>query len=500
MLNYILFTLYLGGLFVLIFKGNFFKNIPVNKYVLLTIFVLKLSAGIGLNILYSSYYTDTSQSDIHKYVDDGIALKNLAYEDVSLFLNMMAGTGDDAFLSSAHSETLKNWNPHKGEYLEVTGYKDSNFIQSQRFLIRLNALIAFISNGFLPIHTLFICFLSFWGGLLFFKTCIHIAPDKKMQLLAASFLIPSVLLWSSGILKESMLIWGLGLITYAAFSPSEKRYKILAFVGGFFILLFNSMHVLALFFFGLMIYFAFIKYRTKALIIPVFLFLITVCVHYLVPEKSPFAYLSSKQNYQQQIGRGGYYFFNTADKSFQICVSESEMEYALQSGNAFSAEQTLYYLSPTVEYSLYGTGKVSEIKLPLDTYSGEYYLMFHFPRAGSYINGPPLFPEPAGWISYLPTAIKNVFWEPIGLANKNPLLWLTSIENALVILLLLFYFSNKTSFKNIDAFSIFLFSFSLGFFLLIGYTDVIAGNILRHKAPALLFLAAACVISFDKKN
>lgn len=176
------------------------------------------------------------------------------------------------------------------------------------------------------------------------------------------------------------------------------------------------------------------------------------------------------------------------------------MEYALQSGNAFSAEPTLYYLSPTVEYSLYGTGKVSEIKLPLDTYSGEYYLMFHFPRAGSYINGPPLFPEPAGWISYLPTAIKNVFWEPIGLENKNPLLWLTSIENALVILLLLFYFSNKTSFKNIDAFSVFLFSFSLGFFLLIGYTDVIAGNILRHKTPALLFLAAACVISFDEKK
>jgi hypothetical protein len=57
--------------------------------------------------------------------------------------------------------------------------------------------------------------LSFIGLVSIFKVYNHKFKNRKKELIIACFLIPSVLFWGSGILKESILLFGLGIFILA---------------------------------------------------------------------------------------------------------------------------------------------------------------------------------------------------------------------------------------------------------------------------------------------
>jgi hypothetical protein len=423
-------------------------------------------------------------------------LRDIAREDAGLFIKLMLGFGDDNYRSSNPKSKLKNWFSNTVEYGEFTGFKDSNVIHTPRFFIRFNGLVAFLSGGFLATHTLMVCFLSFCGFLLFLRTCVHYAPNWNHLALFSVVLFPSIFLWSSSILKESMYMLCLGILSYFFFLPVSRYFRVFGLLLGGMILFFNSLHIFVLCLFALLLAYAFRYLKWKTAIIPVLTALGLVFIHFYLPEKSPFQYLSSKLNYQRLIGEGGYGFFNTEQKSLRIFLTDEEMNEAKQSGNVFETEPKLYFIKPGVEYSLYNQGTVSGKYRISQRESAIYYLVFQFEKAGSFIPGPPLSPDPSACLLYLPTAIRNVFWEPISSGNKNLLFLVVSIENILVISLFLFtlvFFS----LQKISDFSIFLVTFSITYFLLIGYTDVIAGNMVRHKSTALFFFLSACLLSVD---
>lgn len=496
MVNYFLFGIYLSLILAFIYWYKGFRYFQLSRIFIALVFIIKLAAGIGLNRLYSRYYTDTSKSDIHKFYEDGMALRNIARNDAVLFIKLMVGLGDESYRLSDPQEKLKNWFPNTDEYGEFTGFKDSNVIHTPRFFIRLNALIAFFSGGFLATHTLLVCFLSFCGFLLFVRTCMHHAPAWNGYMLFSVGLFPSVLLWSSGILKESIYMLCLGMISYFFFMPLTWYFRMLGLFLSGTILFFNSLHIFVLGLFALLMSLAFRYLKWKMLIIPAIGALGLLFIHAYYPAKSPFHYLSSKLNYQKMIGEGGYGFFNTEEKSFHIYLTDTEMNRAKESGKIFETKPKLYFIKPDVEYSLYKQGSISGKYLITQRESNIYYLVFQFEKAGSYIPGPSLEPDLLSCLVYLPTAIKNVFWEPVSNAGKNVLFLIVSAENMLVLIIFMFvllYFDSK----KITHFTFFLFTFSIAYFLLIGFTDVIAGNIVRHKSTALFFFLSACFLTVD---
>ena len=121
-------------------------------------------------------------------------------------------------------------------------YDDSHTI------IRINALLRIFSLGYFFVHLLVFIIMAFLGFIALYKTFVRYFPTNKGYLFFALFFIPSVVFWSSGILKESFLFFALGLFIYSyqqlIYNTVNYKY-VLCFIIGLLCLFHVKTYVLA---------------------------------------------------------------------------------------------------------------------------------------------------------------------------------------------------------------------------------------------------------------
>jgi len=201
--------LFLWGIFRLIDKWSFFKNAPFSAMSLKFAFSLKVVAGGVLVLLYTFYYTDRQTADVFKYYDDGEVLCCVAKTHPLDFVKVMVGIEDD-FLKERYLDKMSYWyRPY-----------DHGLRNDNRIVIRINAVLHLVSFGNYYIHALVFIFLSFLGCLFLAKLFFEVTQCKISAFISA-FLVPSVFLWSSGVLKEALLIFALGVFCWSIYRLSK---------------------------------------------------------------------------------------------------------------------------------------------------------------------------------------------------------------------------------------------------------------------------------------
>jgi len=178
----------------LIYKIIFFAIPSISRNAIAVVFILKIIAGAFLWWLYTHHYPG---ADLLDYFNDGKTLFNVLLQDPALFFQIV-------FQGASYAE-LYSWN----DSFEHILYNDAHT------MIVLNALLHFFSFGNFHVHTVFMCFLSILGLTALFKAFLPYFENGKKLLFIAVFLIPSVLFWSSGVLKEGLLFFGIGMFLYA---------------------------------------------------------------------------------------------------------------------------------------------------------------------------------------------------------------------------------------------------------------------------------------------
>jgi hypothetical protein len=215
---------------VLILKWNFFRIEKLNSKWLILGFCIKLTMGIALWFIYTYYYTDRATADIYKYYDDALVIFNATKGDWLLRLQFLSG-----FISDNDSFNL---------IIQNTQHWDRNLnepFNDNPVLIRLNLFLLLISQGLFHIHTLFFSFVSFLGSialLKFFKQYSS-APTKVLFLIL--FIVPSIIFWSSGVLKEAWLFFclGFGLLFFQNLMSKQNAKNLI----GFFVFVFLLYHI-----------------------------------------------------------------------------------------------------------------------------------------------------------------------------------------------------------------------------------------------------------------
>lgn len=178
-------------------------------------FGLKVLAGILLVYIYTSYYSDRGSADMFKYYDDGRAIWESTRGNNKDFFKIISG-----IYNQDEYELLKD------KYLLKTNHWDrADFVPlryENRLIIRINAVLMPLTGGNFGLHILFFIFIAFIGQYFLFKS---IAPfvNKKLSFLII-FLFPSLLLWTSGILKETIIIFIIGLWFYGLKMLIDKKY------------------------------------------------------------------------------------------------------------------------------------------------------------------------------------------------------------------------------------------------------------------------------------
>lgn len=201
-MSVVILIIYISLFSFLIFRWKYFRINGISKWYLLLAFALKLCFGFLLAWIYTDHYTDRKTGDTYRFFDDAKLIYDSSEEGVDVYLKLLTGIGME------EDETAMKY------YYQMThmerSYSDGFFNDNQT-IIRANALIMPLSQGNYYVHIVFWCFAAMIGLTAILKVLVRYFPRKRISMFAAVFLLPTVLFWGSGVLKEPILLLGLGL-------------------------------------------------------------------------------------------------------------------------------------------------------------------------------------------------------------------------------------------------------------------------------------------------
>lgn len=272
---------------------DFFQINGIKKNHILFAFLTQVFAGFILYIIYSQYYTERYTADIFKYYDDSLVLYDTFFSNPLDFFKIIIGIDCDSkdYLINYFSE-MNHWD---------TSYENS-LMDESRLLIRLNAIlniIGFKSYGFNLISFVFIGFL---GKFLITKNLVkYYKSINPIILFWGLILFPSLMLWSSGILKEPLIIFSIGLIlqSFGVYN-SKKRSSLILFFFGLVIIFKVKFYVFICFLPALISFLICQNWKIKPLkvitLTSISLNILLVILSTLKNSYNPLEILSNKQN------------------------------------------------------------------------------------------------------------------------------------------------------------------------------------------------------------
>jgi len=394
------------------------------------LFLVKLSFGFALWAAYTFYYTDRVNSDIYKFYDDAHYVHQSFFEDKSAFIGLMTGSED----SSVYTSQMKNWERN---------FNKSVPFNENRFMIRLNALMMFVSGENIHVHTILFCFLSFIGCILLLKVFQHFTADGKKKWMILTMLLPSFLFWTSGGLKESVIILGIGLMLYGFLSLTPTPPK-----GGL-----NSQN--------------------------------DDCI------KAPF------RGFGGLSLVFGLVILLMTKYFLLICLLPALVAYHLFS-NFSSMKSVAFKYGSVLLISLFTLAAIAPINKKLDFARIIAKKQKHaiaeamYMKAGSYSPVPMVEDNFFSIIKAIPSGLWNTMLKPYLWQSRNPMMLLSAVENVLILLLIILAltYRDKTQKLNFNLMFFILVSLMI-YFSIIGIMTPVLGNLVRYKVilmPLLVFL------------
>ena len=135
--------------------------------------LVKCMAGIALGVIYSTYYDPSDTFIFFKLASDQA---DIGRNDFSAWINILFAKEDGFFL---------------GEYRTV-------------FFSKITSVLALLTGNNYWVSSLYYSLLSFFGAWYLSNTIARLFPGVKSAAVLAFLFFPSVVFWSSGIIKESI--------------------------------------------------------------------------------------------------------------------------------------------------------------------------------------------------------------------------------------------------------------------------------------------------------
>ncbi|MEK6782630.1 MAG: hypothetical protein AABY93_13050 [Bacteroidota bacterium] len=397
----------------------------INRKYFFPALTVKIIGAIALGVIYQFYYNG---GDTYNYHTHGSRHIWEAFVD-------SPGKGLDIMFSGGkHNESFYTYSSQIEFFTDPSAF----------FIIRLAAFFDLFT--FSTYSSTAICFalLSFIGMWMFFLTFYRRYPHLHRQLAIASFFIPSVFFWGSGLLKDTLMMACLGVITYGIDQLFfRKKISIIHFI----------IFVVSLW----------CIFSVKKFILQAFL-----------PAALIWIYLGNLKMIRTIVVRILIFPILVALSFFSIYyavvkVGEGDRRYAVEN-IAQTAKITAYDIR-------FQTGRDAGSGYTLGELDGSFGSMLRL----------------------APQAINVSLFRPYLWEVNNPLMLLSALESMIFLTLSLFIIF-KYRFGVIRALSNPDISFSLAFSIILAFAVGVSsfnfGTLVRYKIPLLPFFALALILLF----
>ena len=203
-LNYLLFAVYLVILCSLVLRVPFIKNCGISSGSLLSLFLIKILAGIAIGwISIHIYGPGNDYWDVNDYALEEYQL--LQTNPVKYLINIFTSDYQGGY-AGIFSSGDSYWNDLKGN-----------------IVIKLVSVFNIFSRGDYYINSLFFNFIIFFGHVILYRLFIQIFPASKTWVIIGCFLLPSTLYFSSGIHKDGLVFLMVVVLIYSVYQSLYKN-------------------------------------------------------------------------------------------------------------------------------------------------------------------------------------------------------------------------------------------------------------------------------------
>ena len=503
-MSWLFFFLYMSAFLFILRKLKLNSYRVINHNILCVIFVLKILIGISLNIIYSEYYQDRKTSDIYKYFDDSKFIHHSLKNNPLHFIQLITGINDNNPQLAIYTDSTLHWKQQSQEFSNFTQTSNVTF-SNHRTITKFNAIMRIFSFGNINTHVLIMSFISLIGCLLIFKSFYQFIPSNNLKIyLVIIFLTPSIIIWSSGILKEGLLFFAFGLYFNSLFNLSKNYNRNAAILLFSFFLIFTLKYYLFIIIIPLTLLYL-IPSKTNINTIAkyvVFLFFIASLFNFSENFNIQVnQMLSSKRTEQVRVAVGGYYClqFNNKNSSRLVrFISPLKEISKIDYKSNINSKSTFFKLKPGLQYQVFNSDLNNDTLLTNSEF--KYYFLDSFEKAGSYYPLPIIGKTSTNFIKSIFNAISNVFFKPFNFFEGSLLLTLASFENLLFFIFILFLLiKRKIQIANLNVL-LFNLLFIFMLYTVIGLTIPVLGGLVRYKILGFLLLLISLLMIFVKKR
>ena len=471
--------------YIKVFQGG-----GLSKWTLTIAYGIKLLAAIIFYYVYI-YKVGSNQepSDAIRFMNESKMLFDVYQTSKSDFFSLLTGIGDNARMLHTYMNESYIWDA--GNF---------TLINDSRNTIRIHSLIQFISHNQIRIHFIILNFIALIGIYQLYLSIKKFSTLNPNLLFFILLMLPSLLFWSSSILKEPFLVLGVGVFIRGLLSDFKPSKKVVFIIIGATILIGFKPYILICIMPAILFYILY-KYIFKFNLIKTLTLLILTIILTIVifPSKNQkiTEYISRKQFDLENVGEGGvhaykneyinngYYYFKPQHYKNIKLIGDSVLLFK---------PSTAFFLS------------VDTKKIPKRVFlypSGQKWKIHNLmPGTNSYFKSTLIDNSFQQLVLNIPEAIFNAMFRPFPLDKGSLLKFPIMLESWGILLLLIFsfFFKKKNLDKKEKGIISALLIFTLLLFMLIGLTTPISGAIARFRFPAQLALVIISLISIDHKR
>ncbi|MCH2223459.1 MAG: hypothetical protein MK066_01725 [Crocinitomicaceae bacterium] len=452
-------------IYILISKWN--KKTGFHRWAIPSGFAIKCAVGI----LFLSMYNPNKhlENDGAAFLYEGKILHDVFHESPTDYLKLLTGIGENREVVENRLGETTHWSIGEQRYLN-----------DSKNVIRLHSIFRFFSSGnnySVALTALIIfCLLGIIGTTLLTKAISPYSHANKYLIFGLLLLTPSILFWSSSILKEPLLIFGLGLSIYGLIGKKVKYRIVFLLFGTFTVLLFKS-YILIFIFISIIFYWV-----NK--LIPYLKIFGTFALLFALGLLATLLLQNTTKLYTEKISRKQFDFINIGKGGLHADADSCFFYFTHDQLHAFNIEKDSVLLIKKTHamQAEYGSME-TPVQVELLPQTKRWAIQYLNPKAKSLIEIPRIT-RPIDLVKNAPTAITNTLFRPYPWDPGSRLNSIAVLENIFLFILLFFLVKNRSSINKDQWRIIGSISFSLIILaLFIGWITPVIGAIIRYRIP-----------------
>jgi hypothetical protein len=459
------------------------------------ILLIKIIGCFAYYRFYFSSNLNKLQSDSYDTLTGANIMFQAVYENPLDYIKMLFGIHSELetdALYKPYFDKINDWSQAKPA--------DSFFLNDNRTAVRVHAFLRLFSFGYYEVHALFMIVVSFAGQFAFYKTFKSYFPQKEKLFICIIFFAPSVLFWSSGVLKEPLALCLMGFFLYSFFKLFIHHHYHLKTISclalttlAFFVL---KPYILILLITPLIVFVLVQKMRVKKIALFYSVSLITIFSLSLITlkyifQKDVIKTIVIRQNDFINLSKGGIFLIN--ENNYVRLNPQDTSQYTF-----VNPEKTTCKIKPHTKLMYWKLNHNNDTIFVNDNQDTSVYrfVSSNMP-AGSAISMQRLTYSVSSFAKLLPIALYHVIAKPFFYDSHSSSELVASLENLGYVLFFLFCLIFHTR-KGIDINMLYLcISIVITAFVLIGLTTTVMGAIVRYKVPFIPFLLMIPLLYLD---